>query len=64
MRRINRNLKFKISKILDDVFKEMNEELYNWVIDHMLEMDEARIKEDLKRYFYDSLESQVSRDKK
>ncbi|MBG0786152.1 MAG: hypothetical protein H0S79_13735 [Anaerolineaceae bacterium] len=64
MRRINRNLKFKISKILDDVFKEMNEELYNWVTDHMLEMDEARIKEDLKRYFYNSHESQVSRDKK
>jgi len=62
MRRVNRSLKLKIEKILDDVLSEMNEELYNWVTDRMLEMDEAQMKEDLKRYFDNIHESQVSRD--
>lgn len=62
MRRANRNLKLKIEKILDDVLRDMSEELYYWVTDYMLEMDEAQMKEDLKRYFDNIHESEVTRD--
>ena len=51
MRRVNRKLKLKIEKIFDDVLIEMSEEFYNWVTDRMMEMDKAKMKEDLKSYF-------------
>ena len=62
MKRASRNLKLKMEKAFDEVLNEMNEDLYNWVTDRMLEMDEATLEEDLKNYLNNIHKSEGSRD--
>lgn len=58
MRRANRNLKLQITKILDDILNEMDDELYNWVTDRMMEMNEAQLKENLREFLINPDENQ------
>jgi succinate dehydrogenase flavin-adding protein (antitoxin of CptAB toxin-antitoxin module) len=58
VRRANRNLKLQITKILDDILNEMDDELYNWVTDRMMEMNEAQLKENLREFLINPDENQ------
>jgi molybdopterin-biosynthesis enzyme MoeA-like protein len=52
VKQINRNLQPIFDKIINEIFKEMlinDEETYEKLVVRILEMDEAKLKEDIKK---------------